>query len=187
MINYNSPVVEHSTPIAIINQAFAIFQSNVVTDSGALLVTYDGKTYSLEVHFGNHLFAITLNGETKTIIQEGMYVDFYEVANDIERWFESRVIAPENLDKLMNYDIHNFILNMYEDSGLVFINDRNLNQLVVFKEDAINPVVFLIQQDYTGYHIYHESCQKLFHIGYQMLTGEVESHSVRVWLDEQLK
>jgi hypothetical protein len=187
MINYNGPVVEHSTPIAIINQAFAIFQSNVVTESGALLVTYGDKTYSLEVHFGNHLFAITLNGETKTIIQEGMYVDFYEVANDIKRWFESRVISPENLDKLKNYDIHNFIHNMYVDSGLVFLNDRNLNQLVIFTEDAINPVEFLIQQDYTGYNIYHEPTQKLFHIGYQMITGELESHSVKEWLDEQLK
>jgi hypothetical protein len=187
MINYNGPVIEHSTPIAIVNQAFASFQSNIVTDSQTILVNYNNKTYKVEVFFGKHGFTLDFNGETKIILQEGMYVDFYEVANDIRRWFVARVSTQAQLAEMTNYDIQSYFKNLYQDTSIIVVDNRNLDLLVMKAPGADHPEAFIIVQDYTGYKLFHPPTELTCYIGYQMITGEKPSTDVIAWMDERLK
>jgi hypothetical protein len=187
MINDNGPVIEHSTPIAIVNQAFALFQSNIVTETQTILANYNQKTYKVEVFFGKHGFTLELNGECKIILQEGMYVDFYEVANDIRRWFVARVSTPEQLANLANYDIQSYFKNLYQDTKVKVVDNRNLDLLVIMAPNASKPEAFIIVQDYTGYKLFHPPTELTCYIGYQMITGEKPSTDVIAWMDDRLK
>jgi uncharacterized protein (DUF427 family) len=176
---------DFDTQISIVNQAFAIFKSNILQHSHPLIVTFKDKDYTIDVQISDKVIALTFNNETKTILTQGMYVDFYECANDIRRWFISRCSTTEELKTQSNYSVLSFVHGLLIDSDLMFSYAQDKNQLMIYS-DAELPTVFNVTQDYTGYSLIKDNTDKGFHVGYQMMTGETSSSEFVKWIQVQI-
>jgi uncharacterized protein (DUF427 family) len=176
---------DFDTQISIVNQAFAIFKSNILQHSHPLIVTFKDKDYTIDVQISDKVIALTFNNETKTILTQGMYVDFYECANDIRRWFISRCSTTEELKTQSNYSVLSFVHGLLIDSDLMFSYAQDKNQLMIYS-DAKLPTVFNVTQDYTGYSLIKDNTDKGFHVGYQMMTGEISSSEFVKWIQVQI-
>ncbi len=130
MINSDGPIVEHNTPIAIVNQAFASFQSSIVNGSQNMLVNHNGKTYSIEVFFGTVGFNLHFDSEIKTILMQGLYIDFNEISNDIKRWFIAKVSSDSERLLLGVYDIHSYFRSITIGTQYQVISSVNLSTII---------------------------------------------------------